>query len=352
MVRRVARIAVYRPHTLINGVPSASLDEDEFTFAATAAERAWPGERADPGPVEAHLLGEFPPAADWGFSALLGRPTDVVRHPGEATELAKTLRAIEEGDGGTALLVTAELPRPLPRRATRPTSRPAGAVAFRFETTEEAGPFPLPKMAAKGSAFATALKIGAGARELPKWVMLAGEWEHGEEVELAARENPPPEAVEVDPTAVSEGAYVPRPRYLENLPSRWRFLAEACQACHGTTFPARGICRRCGRRDALTTVSLPFDGGRVVAVTTVGKGGQPTEFDPQVEAQGPYDVALVELARGMRVTLQVTDAPAGTLEVGDRVNTLLRRLYPMEGEWRYGRKAVPAASRSRSNVPG
>jgi len=351
-VRRVARIAAYRPRPLLDGGAAAALDEDEFTLAATATERAWPGERAEPGPVEAHLLGEFPAVADWGFSALLGRPTEAVRHTADSSELANTLHALEEGAGGSALLVVAELPRSTSKRATRPTSRPAGAVAFRLELTEEAAPFPLPKMAPSRSAFATALKIGAGARELPRSVTLAGDWEHEAEVELAARENPLREAVEVEPTVVSEGAYIPRPRYLENLPSRWRFLAEACQACHGTTFPARGICRRCGRRDALTTVALPFDGGRVVAVTTVGKGGQPTEFDAQVEAQGPYDVALVELARGMRVTLQVTDASAGTLEVGGRVNTLLRRLYPMEGEWRYGRKAVPATPPSPANVPG
>jgi len=351
-VRRVIRIAAYRPRPFIDGAAAPSLDEDEFTLAAAATERAWSGEREEPGPVEAHLLGEFPAVADWGFSALLGRPTEVVRHRAEASELARTLETIEQGVGGAALLVVAELPRSSPKRTTRSATRPVGAVAFRFAATEEADPLTVPKMAASRSAFATALKIGASAQEFPTSVVLAGNWEDEGEAGLAARENSPRESVEVDPTAVSEGAYIPRPRYLENLPSRWRFLAEVCEACHGTTFPARGVCRRCGRRDALTTASLPFDGGRVVAVTTVGKGGQPTEFDAQVETQGPYDVALVELARGMRVTLQVTDAPAGTLEVGDRVNTLLRRLYPMEGEWRYGRKAVPAGSRSTSRPPG
>jgi len=48
----------------------------------------------------------------------------------------------------------------------------------------------------------------------------------------------------------------------------------------------------------------------------------------------------------MRVTLQVTDAAPCTLKVGDHVDTRLRRLYPMEGEWRYGRKAVPVAASS------
>lgn len=79
----------------------------------------------------------------------------------------------------------------------------------------------------------------------------------------------------------------------------------------------------------------------MVASTTVGPGGQPTEFDDQVARSGPYGVVLVELAPGARVTLQVTDARPGELGVGARVGTSLRRLYPMEGEWRYGRKAVP-----------
>jgi uncharacterized OB-fold protein len=76
-------------------------------------------------------------------------------------------------------------------------------------------------------------------------------------------------------------------------------------------------------------------------LTTIGRGGQPTEFDPMVDAVGPYQVAIVELAPGSRATLQVSDAAPGALKIGDRVSTRLRRLYPMEGEWRYGRKALP-----------
>lgn len=86
---------------------------------------------------------------------------------------------------------------------------------------------------------------------------------------------------------------------------------------------------------------LPRDGGEVVAATSIGPGGQPTEFDEQVATMGSYSVVLVELMRGARVTLQATDSRPGELEIGSRVATRLRRLYPMEGEWRYGRKAVP-----------
>jgi uncharacterized OB-fold protein len=149
---------------------------------------------------------------------------------------------------------------------------------------------------------------------------------------------------------VSEGAYLPRPRYLESLPSRWRLVAERCGRCGVRTFPPRGVCRGCGSRADLRPDPLPLDDGVVEAVTTVHAGAQPTEFDPQVERFGDYDVAIVRLAPDVRATFQVADAPPGTLRVGDRVRTALRRLYPQEGEWRYGRKAVPKEP-PRSSTP-
>jgi uncharacterized OB-fold protein len=345
-VRKVVRVASYVPTTVAEGVPVGAPDEDAFTLGATAAERAWAGRREEPGAVTVHLLGEFPPVADWGFSPLLGRGTEVVRHPGDSGELTSTLRTLEDGAGGPAFLIAAELPERGTGRASKSPGRGAAAVAYLFEESEETSPFPLPKSAAARTAVVTTLRLGGSSLDFPRFATLVGDWDRRPGAGRSIDKKLLPKVPEGNLGAVSEGAYIPRARYLENLPSRWRFLAETCNACQGTTFPARGVCRRCGRADALTAVALPYDGGRVVAVTTVGKGGQPTEFDAQVEAHGPYDVALVELARGMRVTLQVTDAAVGSLKVGDRVDTRLRRLYPMEGEWRYGRKAVPAVPSS------
>ena len=82
----------------------------------------------------------------------------------------------------------------------------------------------------------------------------------------------------------------------------------------------------------------------MAAVTTIAPGAQPTEFDPLVAARGSYDVVLVEFFEGVRLTLQVADAAAGSVHVGDRVGTTFRRLYPMDGEWRYGRKALPSTT--------
>ncbi len=141
-------------------------------------------------------------------------------------------------------------------------------------------------------------------------------------------------------SGVSEGAYVPRPRYIENLPSRWRFTSSRCSACGTYALPPQEYCRRCHATQGFATEELPRDGGTILASTTIGPGGQPTEFDAQVELTGAYQVVLMEIAPGVRVTLQVTDAPT-RLPIGGQADTRLRRLYPMEGEWRYGRKAIP-----------
>ncbi len=145
-----------------------------------------------------------------------------------------------------------------------------------------------------------------------------------------------------EPPGISEGAYVAKARYLEEIPSRWWFVAARCPACGRLTFPARAECRFCGTSEGLEPFPLPREGGEVEAGTTIHPGAQPTEFDALVAERGPYSVVLVRLAKDVRATLQATDAPAGSFGRGARVGSRLRRLYRSEGEWRYGRKAVPA----------
>jgi uncharacterized OB-fold protein len=123
-------------------------------------------------------------------------------------------------------------------------------------------------------------------------------------------------------------------------------VAEACSACGVVSFPARGRCRACGRSDALQPLELPRSGLPVEATTVVHPGAQPTEFDLAVRELGPYEVVIARAAPTVRVTLQLADGAAGTVRIGDRVDTRLRRLFPMEGEWRYGRKAVVSAAGS------
>ena len=216
-----------------------------------------------------------------------------------------------------------------------------GAVAFLFDETDAARPVPrLPQASgrsARTGAFAVLWALGPARAEPGAWV---GDWGADPTVGPKAVSRASPRAPH-PPYTVSQGAFVPGARDEEGRPSRWRFLADRCGSCGARTFPARGRCRGCGASGPLTPELLPLDGAEVVAVTKIAQGGQPTEFDLQVETSGPYGVVLAELAPDVRVTMMVADAEGEEIRIGSRVDTALRRLYPTEGAWRYGRKAVP-----------
>jgi uncharacterized OB-fold protein len=317
---------VYTPRFAREGRPVAAPDEDKFTMAVAALEGMGP-EAPSPDLATIHLVGSFPSGVDWALAAYLGHPVELLRYPGDGRGLmAATQAATSSTSAGRALVLAAEAS----------PERPAGGVALRF------GPTPVAVAPAWDGA-----EPSAPATEVARSGLVAA---HLTPMEPPSPRSPPWPVERVQafaslvPSQVSEGAYVPRPRYIENLGSRWRLDADRCGHCAHVTIPRRALCRSCGRSDALTTAALPRDGARVVAATTIGKGGQPTEFDAQVEAIGGFGVVLAEFSPGVRLTLQVTDASPGEVQIGTQVGTCLRRLYPMEGEWRYGRKAVPAST--------
>ncbi len=322
--------------------PALGPDEDAFTLVATAVERALPLDGTVPATVR--LLGDAADVTDDDLFAFLGGRAELFRAEGSASDAWAAIGAAQDGSDTSELVVAADL-----GRSDAGNEGPIGSAAYWF-VTESSVAKPLAKESfagARGTAMAAMLR-GPSAASSPASVDWSGDWD------------PVPESGPVagdwDPTAppsmtVSEGAYVPRPRYLEGRPSRWRFAADRCGACGALTFPLRGRCHACGRTDGLQVERLPVDGGICVAVTVIGKGGQPTEFDAQVEALGPYAVALVDLVPGVRATLAVTDQPSDALRIGDRVGTRLRRLYAVDGAWRYGRKAVPFRTPAASVTP-
>ena len=340
-MRGLVRAAAYLPPGTAGGRRVAGADEDGFTLGATAVERAGEEAGGTADPISLELLGDYPASLDWAVPYLLGAPAQIARSEATGSQLVAALVRAAAGGKGNAVVLAVEMPE-RSGAGSRPSSRAgAGAAAFWFEEGRgEVLPAEVSSLVPEPTALGTSFEVFRRAAEsMPSvWV---GDWSadagSGRAVDL---ERIAP-LIGLSTGAVSEGAYVPRPRYLENLPSRWRFVAQHCSGCGALTFPARGVCRFCGRVDGLRSLVLPRDGAEVVATTVIGPGGQPTEFDPQVGALGPYEVVLAELAAGVRGTLQVTDAEPGTVRIGDRVDTRLRRLYPMDGEWRYGRKAVP-----------
>lgn len=326
-----------------------------------------------------HLVGAPAGSEESAFRSALGESgLVVILHPDGGRGLLTALRAsgrrVAEGHPATTVAVQLRS-----SSSVSPSSRAFGAGAFALQWADGPGlepvevdsaPLAEPPAAVTGpprievsvrgiadrlheagstahSSTGSPVEVGAPP-DSSRWrvtgrVHWIGAWT-GQQASLplasqAATAPPAPLAV------VSEGAYVPRPRYLENLPSRWRLAADECGDCGKVTFPQRGHCRHCRSTRALHEILLPRE-GRIEATTTVGVGAQPTEFDHQVSVAGPYAVVIVQLARGTRGTFQVTDAPAGSLPIGAVVRLKLRRLYPMEGEWRYGLKAAPLAPSS------
>ncbi len=336
-MRAILRAAVYRPVYTDGARRVAGPDEDRFTLEATSIERVLENAGGEPLPSGVVHVGGEPPADAALYGLLLGGPVSLGPGvPGWAEGLDHALRT-----DGSQLVVASRI-----AEGTAPeTQSVAGDAAVCFLVGERSGtaelgvgPSDLPTSEDPVVA-AFDLHQRKGSRAPTAWL---GPWSAGgAEGRRTPGPRPGPRS-SLDPVVRrSEGAYVPEARYLESLPSRWRFLAERCGACGELTFPSAGRCRRCQRSDRLETVLLPRDGGTVIARTWIGPGAQPTEFDPEVEATGPYGVVLVELVPGAHATLAVAEAEPEEVEVGSRVATRLRRLYSIDGAWRYGRKAIP-----------
>jgi uncharacterized OB-fold protein len=338
-VRGIERAAAYVPAASDGVRRRAAWDEDPFTLAATALERL---ESVSAAPIARLLIaGDLPPDAEAPIARFLGYDVPTARcGPGSGGRAAAIRAALApDAPAGSTVVLSVDLVISPRDRLAAPPSDSATAVAI-----GEGGPIdaaPLDRedghggSGANGAIFA---RLGSIAPSDPaRWV--------GDLVFDPARgppAGPPSGPLPASGTPVSQGAHVPRPRYLEQTASRWRFMAERCTSCGDLSFPPRGRCRACERTGTGEPVRLPVDGGRVVASTVIRAGGQPTEFDDQVAALGPYGVAIVELAPDVRVTLPVAPGRSPTVEIGSLVVTRLRRLYPMEGEWRYGRKVVPS----------
>lgn len=139
------------------------------------------------------------------------------------------------------------------------------------------------------------------------------------------------------------GAHVSLPSWERSIDQRYRLAAGRCPECGALAFPPEGTCPNCYQDVAFERVELPRV-GTVRAVTVIGQGGAPPEFAEQQRRDGEYGVAIVELITGDEsVTLpaQLTDVDPETVEVGDDVAAVVRKIYTQEGVPRYGVKFGP-----------
>jgi hydroxymethylglutaryl-CoA synthase len=324
----IADGAVYVPEA-----GAVAADEDGFTLAATALE-ALGSDRLDRATsVTLVALGDLPSTAAEDLARFLGVEAVASDAERPSSSIAEALERADVDGTRPALVVAVQIRSRDPTRALPDASGPPDvAIALWLE---RAGSFRPDLPRSNGPPDEIGRLIEAARRAAVPWPGLA---------EAPTRSGASPRATEtplIPDQPVAQGAYVPWPRYTEATPAHWRLAADRCGECGALTFPPRSRCRACGSVQSLAKVRLDPDGGVVAARTVIGPGGQPTEFDPQVTDRGPYGVVLVEFEGGVRATMQVAGTPGPGLDIGSGVTSRLRRLYPMEGRWRYGRKALP-----------
>ncbi|WP_128476261.1 zinc ribbon domain-containing protein [Halorussus pelagicus] len=141
------------------------------------------------------------------------------------------------------------------------------------------------------------------------------------------------------------GAYVSVPSWKRTLDQRHRLLAGRCPDCGALNFPPEGACNDCKTLvEEYDEVELTGE-GRVEAATVISQGGAPPEFAEQQAQSGDFGVAVVAL-RGpdggeASVPAQVVAADPEDVNIGDSVETTMRRIYTQEGVTRYGFKIRP-----------
>lgn len=146
------------------------------------------------------------------------------------------------------------------------------------------------------------------------------------------------------PLRVPMGAHIPQATWDRHAGQRYRLEGAACAQGH-VVFPPRDTCPRCR---ALATKKALSRAGVLESFTVVAKGAAPSEFEPLQDIVGEYAVGVASFD-GARVAAQTCDTPLDSLRIGAPVNPVFRRLYGVEGVWRYGvklrQRAVPPQAR-------
>jgi hypothetical protein len=111
---------------------------------------------------------------------------------------------------------------------------------------------------------------------------------------------------------------MPSPRVWREIPQRYRLEAGKCKRCQKIFFPPRLICDKCKSRE-FETINLSQE-GVIVSFTTIRVA--PAEFSLQT----PYNIAIIELKEGIRLTAQVVDCKPEDLAIGKKVRLAFRKL--------------------------
>jgi uncharacterized protein len=123
------------------------------------------------------------------------------------------------------------------------------------------------------------------------------------------------------------------PSYWRRIPEWYRLEGVKCETCETAYFPSRSLCPTCRREGKLSP--FKFSGkGTIYSYTRIYAPPEGMEF------QKPYHLAIVELDEGSRITAQIVDSKAESVDIGAKVTSVFRKIREggTEGIIQYGYK--------------
>jgi uncharacterized OB-fold protein len=145
---------------------------------------------------------------------------------------------------------------------------------------------------------------------------------------------------EPDAQPVAAGRFLPGPdiaislaAYERAFEAKLGLKAARCRTCATLSYPPRYRCLGCGSEEPTELVDLPRE-AEVYTCATI--------HVPVPGLTSPYTLVIVELGEtGVRVLVQLTGAPAGSVGIGDHGRLVFRRVAERSGVPDYGYGFLP-----------
>lgn len=131
---------------------------------------------------------------------------------------------------------------------------------------------------------------------------------------------------------VSQGAFVSEAMYMEGSSARLAMMAQ--KGGNGPIWPPR----HGHDRDGPLPHHTVSPAGTVLSWTKLSAAGAPSEFSIRAPLLGGLNTVLLALDDGPRGVFLMVDDEDHDINIHDRVELVLRRLYAQEGFMRYGLK--------------
>jgi hypothetical protein len=124
------------------------------------------------------------------------------------------------------------------------------------------------------------------------------------------------------------------PRYVREVPQRYRLEASKCKSCGKINFPPRLICPKCKSRE-FETIKLS-DEGKILTYTVIRVGSD------IFSRETPYGVAIIETKDKVKLMAMITDTEVENIAIGKKVKLVFRKIQDegVSGLHCYGYKAI------------